>query len=85
MSVDVMMTDVETEYDKRFDDVDVESILARVERRPLTFARKKRCLYQGKCILQMYTCISYTMVCPPVREIIHSLKRVDYFPYRRTN
>ena len=39
--------DVETEYDRRFDDIDVESILARVERRPLTFVRR-RCLYQGE-------------------------------------
>ena len=47
MPVNEAMADIETEYDKRFDDVDVESILARVERRPLTFVRK-RCLYQGK-------------------------------------
>ena len=41
------MTEVEAELDSRFDDVDVDSILARCERRgPLTFTRK-RILYQG--------------------------------------
>ena len=28
---------------------------------------------------------SYAMGCPPVREIIHSLKLVDYLQYRKTN
>lgn len=42
------MADVEDKQDSRFDDVDLEKILARVERRgPLTFTRK-RCLYRGK-------------------------------------
>lgn len=42
------MADVEEQQDSRFDDVDLEKILARVERRgPLTFTRK-RCLYRGK-------------------------------------
>ena len=42
------MTDVEEPKDTRFDDIDLENILARVERRgPLTFTRK-RCLYRGK-------------------------------------
>jgi hypothetical protein len=42
------MADVEEPHDNRFDDIDLESILARVERRgPLTFTRK-RCLYRGK-------------------------------------
>ena len=41
------MMEIETDFDRRLDDVDVESILARVEQRPLIFARK-RCLYQGK-------------------------------------
>ncbi|XP_063407001.1 uncharacterized protein LOC134690829 isoform X2 [Mytilus trossulus] len=41
------MADVEEPKDSRFDDVDLESILARVERRgPLTFTRK-RCLYRA--------------------------------------
>ncbi|KAL3891486.1 hypothetical protein ACJMK2_003748 [Sinanodonta woodiana] len=50
MSILVLkMAEVENESESysRFDDVDVESILARVERRgPLTFSRK-RCLYQA--------------------------------------
>lgn len=41
------MADVEEQQDSRFDDVDLEKILARVERRgPLTFTRK-RCLYRA--------------------------------------
>ena len=28
---------------------------------------------------------SYNTVCPPVREIIHSLKLMDYLLVRRTN
>lgn len=49
----VDMADVEEPKDSRFDDVDLESILARVERRgPLTFTRK-RCLYRGELIYQL--------------------------------
>ncbi|XP_060592101.1 muscle M-line assembly protein unc-89-like isoform X2 [Ruditapes philippinarum] len=41
------MTEVETEFDSRYDDVDVESILARCRRKvPMNFSRKT-CLYQA--------------------------------------
>ncbi|XP_045181052.2 titin-like isoform X2 [Mercenaria mercenaria] len=41
------MTEVETELDSRYDDVDVDSILARCRRQgPIKFSRK-RCLYQA--------------------------------------
>ncbi|KAL4218272.1 hypothetical protein ACF0H5_023008 [Mactra antiquata] len=39
------MTEVETELDSRYDDIDVESILARCQKGPITFS--KRCLYQA--------------------------------------
>ena len=50
------MADVETEVDtgrynvdsSRFDDIDVESILARCERRRQATFSRKRSLYQGK-------------------------------------
>ena len=52
--------EVETDFDRRLDDIDVESILARVEQRPLIFARK-RCLYQGKiCYVKMTP--TYTLI-----------------------
>lgn len=44
------MTEVETEFDSRYDDVDVESILARCQRQGPLFSRK-RSIYQGMFML----------------------------------
>lgn len=42
------MAAVDDEVDDRFKDIDIESILSRVQRRPLTFSRRKTVL-KGRC------------------------------------
>ena len=46
---DSNMAAIEDEVDDRFKDIDIETLLSRVQRRPLTFSRKKS-VYTGRSV-----------------------------------